>query len=139
MGTDSQLLLKDVGPSQVGAHEFNQLFNRNTFEVTTEAVAGSRDSLGGQVVMNGLMNRIAYSATALNYETDGFVVNDSAKKAVYDLFVHGQVLQGSTMQLDVKRSEIDVGQTFFMHLNRYSRSPTLSRSAATRSVRAATT
>ena len=35
--------------TQLGAQEFNQLFNGNDFEVTAEALAGTRDSLGGQL------------------------------------------------------------------------------------------
>jgi hypothetical protein len=46
LGTDSVLVLKDVGPTQLGAQEFNQLYNRNDLEVMAEALAGSRDSLG---------------------------------------------------------------------------------------------
>jgi Tfp pilus assembly protein PilF len=112
LGTDSLLVLKDVGPSQLGTNEFNQLFNRNDFEVTAEAVGGSRDSVGGQLVMDGLDDRISYSASAMQYRTDGFIENDAAEKAVYDLFVHGQLRPGSSIQVDAKRSEVDIGQTF---------------------------
>jgi Tfp pilus assembly protein PilF len=112
LGTDSVLVLKDVGPTQLGVQEFNQLFNGNDFEVMAEALVGNRDSLGGQLVMTGLADRVAYSVSALDYETDGFVENDEASKSVYDLFVQGQLQPGSTMQLDVKHSEIEVGQTF---------------------------
>ena len=50
--------------------------------------------------------------SALDYETDGFVENDAATRSVYDLFVQGQLQPQSTIQVDVKRSEIEVGQTF---------------------------
>jgi Tfp pilus assembly protein PilF len=113
LATDSMLVLKAVGPTQLGAEEFNQLFNGNDFEVTAEAFAGSRNSLGGQLALSGLADRLAYSVSALDYETDGFVENDGATKSVYDLFVQGQLQPGSTMQMDIKRSEIEVGQTFF--------------------------
>src|SRR6185503_8121153 len=69
LGTDSLLVLKDVGPSQLGAQEFNQLFNRNDVEVTAEGLIGGRDSSGGQVVLTGLDDRLAYSLSALDYET----------------------------------------------------------------------
>jgi Tfp pilus assembly protein PilF len=112
LGTDSVLVLKDVGPTQLGSQEFNQLYNGNDFEIMAEALAGSRDSLGGQLVLNGLADRIAYSVSAMDYESDGFVENDAATKSVYDLFIQGQLQPGSTIQLDAKRSEIEVGQTF---------------------------
>ena len=61
--------------------------------------------------MSGLENRLSYSLSALDYETDGFVVNDAAEKAVYDLFTHGQVSTGSSIQANARRTDFSVGQT----------------------------
>jgi Tfp pilus assembly protein PilF len=113
LGTDSVLVLEDVGPTQVGTQEFNQLFNGNDFEVTAEASAGGRDTFGGQLVLSGLADRLAYSLSAIDNESDGFIENDAASKSVYDLFVQGQLQPKSTMQVDIKRSEIEVGQTSY--------------------------
>ena len=113
LGIDSVLVLEDVGPTQVGAQEFNQLFNGNDFEVTAEATGGGRDTFGGQLVLGGLADRLAYSFSAIDNETDGFIENDAASKSVYDLFVQGQLQPKSTIQVDIKRSEIEVGQTSY--------------------------
>jgi Tfp pilus assembly protein PilF len=113
LGTDSLLLPRDLGPSQIGLNEFSQLFNSNDIEWAVEGIGGSRDTNGGQVVMSGLENRVGFSLGALNYQTDGFVANDSAERELYDAFVQWQLQSGSSLQFDLKRSEIGVGQTFF--------------------------
>ena len=35
------------------------------------------------------------------------------KGRCYDVFVHGQVASAASVQLDLQRSELEVGQTFF--------------------------
>jgi outer membrane receptor protein involved in Fe transport len=68
--------------------------------------------VGSEMCIRDMADRIADSVSAIDYETDGFVENDAATKSAYDLFVQGQLRPGSTMQLDLRHSEIEVGQTF---------------------------
>jgi Tfp pilus assembly protein PilF len=110
--TDSLLVLRDAGPTYVGTHDFNRLFNQNQFEVTAEALAGSHDSWGGQIQLSGLEERLAYSIGAIDYQTDGFIENDAAEKSIYDLFAQAQVTGQSTIQVNARRSDFSVGQTF---------------------------
>ena len=49
----------------------------------------------------------------LHYETDGFIENDAAEKDIYDLFFQKQFGWNSSIQLDVKRSDFESGETFF--------------------------
>ena len=113
LATDSILILRDAGPSQLGANEFNRLFNQDEVLVSVEGIVGELDTLGNQIVLSGLVNRLSFALSQFHYETEGFVGNDSAERTVYDVFVHGQVSDAASVQLDVQRSELDVGQTFF--------------------------
>ena len=113
LGTDSLLTLKDAGPSRLGAQEYNQLFNRNQHEISAEAMVGGRDTIGGQLVASGLEDRISYSVTALDYETDGFTANDSAARSIYDLFIQGQIADSASVQVNARHSDLAVGQTYF--------------------------
>jgi tetratricopeptide (TPR) repeat protein len=112
LATDNLLILREIGPTQLGANEFNLLFNREQLQFSVDAILGNRDTSGYQAVLSGLENRLSFAASALRYETDGFIENDAAEKRVYDIFVHGQVSDTSSVQLDIKRSDSEVGQTF---------------------------
>ena len=77
-----------------------------------EALFGSRDTMGGQLALNGLEDKISYSVTALDYETEGFIDNDSAERSIYDVFVHGQATDSASIQVEARHSDLAVGQTF---------------------------
>jgi tetratricopeptide (TPR) repeat protein len=113
LATDSVLILRDAGPSQLGANEFSRLFNKNEVLFSIEGIVGDRDTLGHQAVLSGLTNRVSFALSELHYETDGFIDNDAAERTVYDAFVQGQISSAASVQLDVQRSELEVGQTFF--------------------------
>ena len=111
--TDTLLVLRDAGPSQLGTNEFNQLFNRNQFEISAEVLAGSRDTAGGQLFASGLENRFAYSLGALEYKTDGFVDNDHARKSIYDLFLQGQLSAAASFSLNARHSDFAVAHDLY--------------------------
>ena len=58
-------------------------------------------------------DKVSYTFSQLHYETDGFVENDAAEKDIADFIVHGQVSDRTSVQVDLKHSEFDIGQTFF--------------------------
>jgi len=112
LSTDNLGISKDSGPARPGTNEFNALFNRNDVRVQFDGVVGGRDTFGDQFVASTLADKFSYTLNQLHYETDGFVENDAAEKDIYGLLVHGQVTAGSSLQLEAKRSDLEVGETF---------------------------
>jgi Tfp pilus assembly protein PilF len=112
LGTDNLGISKDSGPARPGTNEFNALFNRNDVRAQFDGVVGGRDTFGDQFVASMLADKFSYTLNQLHYETDGFVENDAAEKDIYGLLVHGQVTAGSSFQLEAKRSDLEVGETF---------------------------
>ena len=113
LSTDNLVMMRDTGPSRPAINEFNALFNRDQVRWQIDGIAGSRDTLGDQMVVSALMGNFSYTLGQLHYETDGFVENDAAEKDIYDLLIHGQVATNLSVQVDAKRSELSIGQTLF--------------------------
>jgi Tfp pilus assembly protein PilF len=113
LNTDNLAIVRDTGPSQPGTNEFSQLFNQNLTRVRLDSVIGSRNTMGDVFSISGLANAVAYSFSQLHYNTDGFVDNDAAEKNIYDLFVQNQISTNGSVQLDAKRSDVRISQTFF--------------------------
>lgn len=112
LGTDNLAISRDAGPSRSGTNEFNPLFSRNDIRVVVTGLTGGLDTWGDQFVGSALHDKFSYTIAQLHYETDGFTANDAVDRDIYELLVHGQVFQTGTLQLDVKRSEVSVGETF---------------------------
>jgi Tfp pilus assembly protein PilF len=113
LDTDNLAIVRDTGPSRPGTNEFNLLFNQDQTRVQFDGVVGGRNTLAEQFLISGLANTVSYSLSQLHYKTDGFVDNDAAEKNIYDLFVQDQISTNASVQVDAKRSDFKVGQTFF--------------------------
>jgi len=112
ISTDNLVILKDTGPTRVGTNEFNALFGRNQNRLQIDAIGGSRGTWGDQVIVSGLENRLAYAVSQLHYETDGFGDLASTRKNAYDLFAQLDVTARTSMQLDIRRSDFELGVTY---------------------------
>ena len=113
LGTDNLTILRDTGPSRSGLNEYNALFDRDGFRLQVDGISGSRDTLGDQLVASVLQGGVSASVSQLHYETDGFSRNDTSEKDVYDFFIQDQIDWNSSIQLDARRSDFKIGETFF--------------------------
>lgn len=111
LGTDNLAINRDTGPARSGVNEFNSLFNQNGLQIQIDGIVGGLDTFGNQFVASALVDRISYTLSQVHYETDGFVDNDAVERDNYGFLVHGQISPNSSIQLDVKRSEVSIGET----------------------------
>ena len=113
LGTDNLAINRNVGPARPGNNEFDALFSRDDVRVQFDGIAGERDTFGDEFIASALQDKVSLSLSQLHYETDGFTDNDAARKDIYDLLLHGRASPSSSVQLEAKRSEFEVGETFF--------------------------
>ena len=64
-------------------------------------------------MVSGVSDKVGYAVSQLHYETDGFHSNNSARKNGVNLFVQGQLSPRASVQLDLRRSDFELGTTFF--------------------------
>ena len=113
LNTDNLVISSGAGPARPGVNEFNALFDQDDVRIQFDGIAGGLDTFGDQFVASVLDDNVSYTLGQLHYETDGFTENDAAEKDVLDLVVHGQVSTQATVQIDLKKTEFSIGQTFF--------------------------
>ncbi|HSV21088.1 MAG TPA: FecR domain-containing protein [Casimicrobiaceae bacterium] len=113
INSDNLLILRGTGPSRLGTNEFNRLFNRNQVAAQFDGLVGNLSTNGDQVILGGLQNNVAFAASQLHYETDGFRDNGAARKDIYDAFVQADVSARASVQLEVKRADLRSGETFY--------------------------
>jgi Tfp pilus assembly protein PilF len=113
LGIDNLTILRETGPTQLGVNEFNELFTRDGVRFDIDALAGSRDTFGDQAQIGALAGKWSATVGQLHYETDGFVDNEAADKDIYTLLVQRQIGWNSSIQLDVRRNDFTIEETFF--------------------------
>jgi tetratricopeptide (TPR) repeat protein len=113
ISTDKLVILRETGPSRLGSNEFNWLFTGDQARLQLDGVAGSRGTLGDQFIVSGVAKNVAYAVSQLHHETNGFRDNNEAEKNIYDIFVQGELSPRASVQVDLKRTTLDAGETFF--------------------------
>jgi tetratricopeptide (TPR) repeat protein len=91
-----------AGPTRVG---FTPVFSRNGLHLQAEGMAGSADTLGDQVILAGLLDRVSFSFAQYHFETDGLVDQKDQRKEAYNAFVFGQLTHGTTLQAEYAKSQ----------------------------------
>lgn len=113
VGTGSLVVLTDAGPTRLGASEYNALFSRDQVRVQVDGVSGSRGTAADQFVISGLAGRLAWSASRQHFATDGFGESGRLDKRTSDIFVQGDLSPTVSIQIDLRRVDFQLGQTYF--------------------------
>jgi tetratricopeptide (TPR) repeat protein len=113
INSDNLGVMVDTGATRPGTYEYTSLFNRDRPLVQFDAIAASRNTVGNQLSIGGLSGRIAATLSQFHYHTDGFIDNDSVQKDIHALLVHGQISSHTSLQLDLKHADFEIGETLF--------------------------
>jgi tetratricopeptide (TPR) repeat protein len=103
------LLYEGLGPSDPSLLEFNPLFTRNRLALQGSGVIGGNDTFGNNLIQSGVHNNWSYSIGQYHYETDGFRDNNDQEQDIYNLFVQNAVSFKTSIQAEVRISDIDEG------------------------------
>ncbi len=103
------LLYEGLGPSDPSLLEFNPLFTRNRLALQGSGVVGGNDTLGNNLIHSGVHNNWSYSIGQYHFESDGFRDNNDQDQDVYNLFVQNAVSYKTSVQGEVRISDVDQG------------------------------
>jgi tetratricopeptide (TPR) repeat protein len=109
LGDSRSFILSGAGPARPGFDEFNALFNRNQSHLQLSGVSGGDNTLGDQVVVSGIQDRLAFSAGQFHFETDGFRENNDLKKDIYNIFLQSDITSHASLQAEFRQSEVTNG------------------------------
>ncbi len=102
-------ILDGTGPSSLSFLEFNPLFTRNSVGVQFNGVAGNNSTLGNDLTVSGVYDRVSYSLGQFHYETDGFRENNDFDQDIYSAFIQGSLSHATSIQAEVRRREYESG------------------------------
>lgn len=102
-------ILPGLVPLETGYNEFNPLFDRNQTLFTLSAIGGTQNSLGNELTISGMRNRMGYSVGQFHYETDGSRDNNFARYDIYNVFVQITPAINSSLQTEIRRSTSRTG------------------------------
>lgn len=98
----------DLGP--VGFNEFSQLFEANRLgRVHADFVAGTQNTFGDNVVVNGLIDKVSYSFGHFHYKNIGFRENNDLNQDLYNAFLQYQFNPDTSFLFDVRKQDLDTG------------------------------
>ena len=98
-----------MGPASTGFGEYNPLFTRNQLSVQANGVVGSRDTVGNDLVVSGLYDKLSVSVGILHYTTDGFRRNNDLHEDLTNAFVQVALTPTFNFQAEMRRKDLSRG------------------------------
>jgi tetratricopeptide (TPR) repeat protein len=106
-------ILDGAGPSASGYAEYTPLFTSNGLNLQLNAIGGSNDTGGDDLILSGLHDRIAFSLGQFHYETDGWRENNDSKNDIYNVFFQVSMTPSTSIQFEHRRHEKKSGDVNF--------------------------
>jgi Flp pilus assembly protein TadD len=97
------------GPVVPAFNEFNPLFERNTTQLATSAVAGTQATVAGEAVLSGVQDRFSWSVGGFRFDTQGFRVNNAIHHTIGDAFVQFALSPRLNLQAELSHRATEHG------------------------------
>jgi tetratricopeptide (TPR) repeat protein len=110
LGESNLLIPSGLGPRDVGFNEFNALFNRNRAAVLASGIAGTQGTLGDEVTLSGVYDKVSFSAGQLHYQSDGIRQNDDLARNIYDVFTQVSLSPKTSVQAEYRDNRFKSGE-----------------------------
>jgi tetratricopeptide (TPR) repeat protein len=126
--------LEVSGPSVASFNEFNPLFLMNRTSLLANAVAGSNNLFGDELVLSGVHNNFSYSLGQLYYQTDGIRENNDQQNYIYNAFFQGMLSPTTSLLTEIRYGKQNYGD-IYLNFDPSDYSSTLQQSDETKSIR----
>lgn len=98
-------ILQGAGPSTLSQNEFNPVFMRNRFAAQVNAVGGTQETLGNDLLLSGIQDDVAYSVGQFHYQTEGFRENNDQRHDIASAFLQWAATPRLSLQAEVRQRE----------------------------------
>ena len=98
-------ILEGSGPAEPAFNEFNPLFNRNRLSLLASGAGGGNDTLGGEVVVSGVWDRVSFSAGLFQFDSDGFQENNAQDRDIANVFVQASLTLSTSVQGEIRSTD----------------------------------
>ncbi len=109
LGVSRLGILDGAGPSTGGYAEYNPLFTRKSTDIQLNAIGGSNGTLGDDLVLSGLRDRVSFSLGQFHYESDGWRENSDQEQDIYNGFVQYSLSDSTSVQFEYLKQDAETG------------------------------
>jgi len=109
-------LISSGGAADISFSEFNPLFNRNGATAQFSTLAGEHDTIGGELVLSAIQNKLSWSLGYTLFNTDGWRENADQNDKIANGFLQYELSYKTSVQAEYRYRDIDRGDvqlTFF--------------------------
>ena len=113
---DQSFVLRDAGPSTIGFGEFGSLYVQNGLSAEASGLIGGNNTIGDQVVVSGIHDRVSGSVGQYYYDSDGFQDGWGLRKEIQNAYVQWQFSPQGSLFGELRHSDQvqgDLSQNFF--------------------------
>jgi tetratricopeptide (TPR) repeat protein len=102
-------VLEGGGPAAPSFNEFNPLFLRNRFALQASGIVGEDSTLGEEVTVSGLYNKVSLSVGQYHFESDGYRINNDKDDDIYNAFLQVSLSPKTSIQAEFRYREFERG------------------------------
>jgi hypothetical protein len=102
-------LIAAQGPGSLSFNEFNPIFNRNGATAQFSVLAGENDTIGGELVLSAIQNRLSWSFGFTLFDTDGWRENADQDDKIANAFVQYELSYKTSIQAEYRYRETERG------------------------------
>jgi tetratricopeptide (TPR) repeat protein len=107
---EANLFIADeAGPGELALGQFSPLLSSNGLKFRGSAVGGTNGTLGEELVLAGLHDRLSYTFGHSDFETEGFRANNDLDQRVTNALVQYRPTYGTSLQAELRSTEIESG------------------------------
>jgi opacity protein-like surface antigen len=104
-------LISGQGPGSLSFNEFNPIFNRNGANVQFSTLVGEHDTIGGELVLAAIQNRLSWSLGYTLFDTDGWRDNADQEDQIANVFVQYELTYKTSIQAEYRYRDTESGDT----------------------------
>ena len=102
-------IIAGAGPADITLNEFTPVFQSDGVRLDLSGFAGTQGTLGDEVVLSGIFDRVSFSLGQFHFESDGFRTNNDVEHDIFDAFVQVAVTADFDAQFEYRRRRTEQG------------------------------
>jgi Tfp pilus assembly protein PilF len=102
-------LISSGGAADLSFNEFNPIFNRNGAAAQFSTLAGENDTIGGEIVLSAIQNKLSWSLGYTLFDTDGWRQNADQDDQIANVFMQYQLTYKTSIQAEYRYRDNERG------------------------------
>ena len=108
-------LADDAGPGELALGQFSPLLSSDGLKFRGSAVGGTNGTVGEEIVLAGLHDRLSYTLGHSDFATDGFRPNNDLDQSVTNALIQYRPNYGTSLQGELRSTEIESGDLLMLY------------------------